>query len=114
VSTSFHTVEANGLNVFYRPAGDPETEAPLEGFLEPAAVKSIYLTGRRRPELISPDNWNMDLFFLSRPHAHRVQLDLPDARLVRLVSGRFAVEDSLAEIASQIRDFYRAEVSASR
>jgi pimeloyl-ACP methyl ester carboxylesterase len=139
----------------------PESEAPLEAFLEPDAVKSIYLTGHRRPEVISPDNWNMDLFFLSRPHAHRVQLDLfydyrtnaalysawqerlritqpktiifwgqgdifftpeggeaylrdlPDARLVRLDSGHFAVEDSLAAIAGGIRDFYRTEVTAS-
>ena len=53
-----------------------ETEAPLEAFLQPATVKAIYLTGHADPKLISPDNWNMDLFFLSRPHAHRVQLDL--------------------------------------
>src|ERR1700755_2610955 len=132
----------------------PETEAPLEAFLEPDAVKSIYLTGHRRPELISPDNWNMDLFFLSRPHAHRVQLDLfydyrtnaalypvwqerlrqqqpktlifwgqgdifftpaggdaylrdlPGARIVRLDSGHFAVEDSLDAIAGGIKHFY--------
>ena len=53
-----------------------ETEAPLEAFLQPDTVKAIYLTGHADPKLISPDNWNMDLFFLSRPHAHRVQLDL--------------------------------------
>jgi len=54
----------------------PETEAPLEAFLEHDTVKAIYTTGHRYPELISPDNWNMDLFFLARPHAHRAQLDL--------------------------------------
>jgi pimeloyl-ACP methyl ester carboxylesterase len=54
----------------------PETEAPLEAFLEHDTVKAIYTTGHRHPELISPDNWNMDLFFLGRPHAHRAQLDL--------------------------------------
>jgi hypothetical protein len=54
----------------------PETEAPLEAFLEPDTVKAIYLTGHPDPAKISPDNWNMDLFFLARPQAHRVQLDL--------------------------------------
>src|SRR6202012_4196640 len=54
----------------------PETEAPLEAFLQPDTVKAIYLTGHPKPDMISPDNWNMDLFFLGRPNAHRVQLDL--------------------------------------
>jgi pimeloyl-ACP methyl ester carboxylesterase len=53
-----------------------ETEAPLEAFLQHDAVKAIYTTGHLDPSKISPDNWNMDLFFLARPHAHRVQLDL--------------------------------------
>ena len=132
----------------------PETEAPLEAFLQPDTVKAIYLTGHPDPAKISPDNWNMDLFFLARQHAHRVQLDLfydyrtnaanypawqerlrntqpkttifwgqgdifftpeggdaylrdlPNATLIRLDSGHFAVEDCLEEIASGIRDFY--------
>src|SRR5262249_61986878 len=45
-------------------------------FLQPATVRQIYLHGHKRPELISPDNWNMDLAFLDRPNARRVQLDL--------------------------------------
>jgi pimeloyl-ACP methyl ester carboxylesterase len=135
-----------------------ETEAPLEAFLEPSTVKAIYTTGHRDPSEISPDNWNMDLFFLSRPHAHRVQLDLfydyrtnaalypawqerlrttqprtiifwgqgdifftpeggeaylrdlPNATMVRLDSGQFAVEDCLDEIAQGIKDFYDKQV----
>jgi pimeloyl-ACP methyl ester carboxylesterase len=54
----------------------PETETPLEAFLQPEIVKTIYTTGHRDPAKISPDNWNMDLFFLARPNSHRVQLDL--------------------------------------
>jgi pimeloyl-ACP methyl ester carboxylesterase len=54
----------------------PETEVPLEAFLQPETVKTIYTTGHPDPTRISPDNWNMDLFFLARPNAHRVQLDL--------------------------------------
>jgi pimeloyl-ACP methyl ester carboxylesterase len=53
-----------------------QTEAPLEAFLEPDAVKAIYLTGHSDPTKLSPDNWNMDLQFLARPNARRVQLDL--------------------------------------
>ena len=140
---------------------NPETEAPLVAFLQPDTVKAIYLTGHPDPARISPDNWNMDLFFLSRPHAHRVQLDLfydyrtnselyptwqawlrdkqpktlifwgqgdifftpaggeaylrdlPDATIVRLDSGHFAVEDHLTEIATQICEFYDKNVASS-
>jgi pimeloyl-ACP methyl ester carboxylesterase len=136
----------------------PETEAPLEAFLEHDTVRAIYLTGSRDASLISPDNWNMDLFFLARPNAHRVQLDLfydyrtnaalypvwqerlrsaqpktlifwgqgdifftpeggeaylrdlPNAQLVRLNAGHFAVEDCLDDIARGIKDFYAANV----
>ena len=137
-----------------------ETEAPLVAFLQPDTVKAIYLTGHADPSRISPDNWNMDLFFLSRPHAHRVQLDLfydyrtnselypawqarlreqqpktlvlwgqgdifftpaggeaylrdlPDATVVRLDSGHFAVEDHLDEIVRHITEFYDKNVAA--
>ncbi len=54
----------------------PETETPLDAFLQPDTVKAVYTTGHRDPGKISPDNWNMDLFFLARPNAHQVQLDL--------------------------------------
>jgi pimeloyl-ACP methyl ester carboxylesterase len=135
-----------------------ETEAPLEAFLHPDTVKAIYTTGHPDPSRISPDNWNMDLFFLARPNAHRVQLDLfydyrtnaalyptwqaflrerqpltlviwgqgdifftpeggeaylrdlPNAELVRLDSGHFAVEDNLDEITDAIVRFYDTRV----
>ena len=54
----------------------PETEKPLEGFLTHDAIKSIYLHGAERPDLISPDNWESDSGFMQRPHAVRVNLDL--------------------------------------
>lgn len=54
----------------------PETEKPLAAFLELDAIKGIYLHGHKKPELISPDNWNMDFRFMERPNARRVQLDL--------------------------------------
>jgi len=77
----------NAYEVGFTPAWDalrgamwknrtPETEKPLSGFLELAGIKSFYLHGAQREELISPDNWNSDFAFMERPNARRVQLDL--------------------------------------
>jgi pimeloyl-ACP methyl ester carboxylesterase len=54
----------------------PETEAPLAAFLQLDAIKQVYLHGHKNPELISPDNWNMDFRFMERPNARQVQMDL--------------------------------------
>jgi pimeloyl-ACP methyl ester carboxylesterase len=51
------------------------SEKAIAAFLEEPTVKAVYLTGHPRPELISPDNWQMDLHFLERPGAKQVQLD---------------------------------------
>ena len=53
----------------------PQSEKAIGAFLEPETVKTVYTTGHPNPELISPDNWNMDNHFLARPSAKRVQLD---------------------------------------
>lgn len=70
------TAAWDGLRGAYWKTRTPETEKPLEAFLEPETIKSIYLHGHPNPERISPDNWNMDSHFLERPNAKRVQLDL--------------------------------------
>ena len=62
----------------------PETEAPLEAF-PPARHREGHLHHRSpRPELISPDNWNMDSFFLDpsqcSSRAARPVLRLPHQR----------------------------------
>jgi pimeloyl-ACP methyl ester carboxylesterase len=54
----------------------PESEEPLMPFLQLDGIKLVYLHGHKHPELISPDNWNMDFRFMERPNARRVQLDL--------------------------------------
>src|SRR5215475_12282198 len=54
----------------------PETEQGVAGLLEADTVKTVYLHGSKRPELISPDNWNSDIAFLQRPNARSVQMDL--------------------------------------
>src|SRR5262252_1766812 len=54
----------------------PESEQGVAGLLEFESIKAIYLHGHKHPELISPDNWNMDFRFMERPNARRVQMDL--------------------------------------
>ena len=50
-----------------------------------------------------------DIFFT--PEGGEAYLrDLPDATMVRLNSGHFAVEDCLDEIVSGIKDFYDTNV----
>jgi pimeloyl-ACP methyl ester carboxylesterase len=66
----------DGLRNAYWKGRTPETERPLDAFLQPDTIKQIYLHGHRKPELISPDNWTMDAHLLERPNAKRVQLDL--------------------------------------
>jgi pimeloyl-ACP methyl ester carboxylesterase len=53
----------------------PEAEKAIGAFLLPETVKTVYTHGHQRPEAISPDNWNMDVYFLDRPGARQVQLD---------------------------------------
>jgi pimeloyl-ACP methyl ester carboxylesterase len=139
-----------------------ETEQAVAGLLEFDTIKTVYLHGHKRPELISPDNWNMDFRFMERPNARRVQMDLfydyrtnvtlyptwqnffrerqpetvifwgqndifftqaggeaylkdiPHAEMHRLDSGHFAVEDSLEEIAGNMRRFYDEKVTAKK
>ena len=54
----------------------PESEQGVAGLLDFDTIKAVYLHGHQRPELISPDNWNMDSRFMERPHARRVQMEL--------------------------------------
>lgn len=54
----------------------PEAEQGVAGLLEFDTIKAVYLHGHKHPELISPDNWNMDFRFMERPSARRVQMDL--------------------------------------
>jgi pimeloyl-ACP methyl ester carboxylesterase len=54
----------------------PESEQGVASLLEFDTIKAVYLHGHKRPDLISPDNWNMDFSFMERPNARRVQMDL--------------------------------------
>jgi pimeloyl-ACP methyl ester carboxylesterase len=70
------TAAWDGLRHALWKARSPETEAPLLGFLSAETIKTIYLHGATRPELISPDAWESDIAFMRRPHAERLHLDL--------------------------------------
>ena len=65
----------DGLNALWKNRTS-ETEKPLYGFLQFDVIKQIYLHGHKNPELISPDNWNIDYRFMERPSAQRVHMDL--------------------------------------
>jgi pimeloyl-ACP methyl ester carboxylesterase len=65
----------SGLRTNYWKGRSAEAEKAIAGFLEPTTVYAVYTTGHPKPELISPDNWNMDNHFLERPNAKQVQLD---------------------------------------
>jgi len=54
----------------------PQTEQGVAGLLEFDTIRAVYLHGHKQPDLISPDNWNMDFRFIERPNARRVQMDL--------------------------------------
>jgi pimeloyl-ACP methyl ester carboxylesterase len=34
------------------------------------------MQGAKKPDAISPDNWNSDFYFMQRPHSVRMNLDL--------------------------------------
>jgi len=87
-----------------------ETEAPLEGFLELAGVKQIYLTGSPDPARISPDAWKSDLFFLARPGATAYLRDVPKAELHFLDGGHFVLEDHATEVGALMARFYMDKV----
>jgi pimeloyl-ACP methyl ester carboxylesterase len=65
----------SGLRGDYWKNRSAEAEKAIAAFLEPSTVKAIYTTGHPKPELISPDNWNLDNHLLERPNAKQVQLD---------------------------------------
>jgi pimeloyl-ACP methyl ester carboxylesterase len=54
-----------------------ENEEAVAGLLAYDTVKTVYLHGSQKPELISPDNWNSDFFMtVQRPNGRQIQLDL--------------------------------------
>ena len=73
---------AEGLREFWDPIRrywdnpSPENAEPLAGFISPEGVKWQYTHGVRNEQLISPDNWNVDLRHLQREGNPGIQLAL--------------------------------------
>jgi pimeloyl-ACP methyl ester carboxylesterase len=54
----------------------PENRDALRAFLAPDSVIWQYTHGVADPSLVSPDGYSLDNFYMTRPGAHEVQLDL--------------------------------------
>jgi pimeloyl-ACP methyl ester carboxylesterase len=54
----------------------PENRDALRAFLTPEATVWQYTHGVTDPALVSPDGYSLDNFYMARPGAHDVQLDL--------------------------------------
>ena len=77
---------SNAYEVGFSPAWDGPSRALEEShrgdrgaaarLLARETIKTIYLHGSNRPELVSPDAWESDIALLQRPHAERLHLDL--------------------------------------
>lgn len=71
-----------GLRDFWKPFRaywknrNAQTAKPLEGFLNIKATKWQYTHGTRNPQVISPDAWTVDQYFLDRPGNRDIQLQL--------------------------------------
>lgn len=71
-----------GLKEFWDPIRlywedpSPENAKPLAEFITLEGVKWQYTHGVRNVEVISPDNWKVDLYHLSREGNPQIQLDL--------------------------------------
>jgi len=71
-----------GLREFWKPfraywkERNAQTAKPLEGFLNIGVTKWQYTHGTRNPDVISPDTWTVDQYFLDRPGNKEIQLQL--------------------------------------
>lgn len=52
------------------------TEKPLRGVLTHDTVKYLYVNGEPEPAKVSPDAWNMDLYYLNLPGRVDIQIEL--------------------------------------
>ena len=55
----------------------PKSEEGVAGLLAYDTVRTVYMHGATKPELISPDNWNSDFYTtIQKPNGRQIQLDL--------------------------------------
>jgi len=65
----------NPIQAYWREASEENRNA-LKAFLEPEATAWQYTHGVPDASKVSPDGYSLDSFYLSRPGAEKVQLDL--------------------------------------
>jgi pimeloyl-ACP methyl ester carboxylesterase len=65
----------NPIRAYWRDRS-PENRAALRSLLSPETTRWQYTHGVPDPSLVSPDGSSLDDFYLARPGAHEVQLDL--------------------------------------
>jgi pimeloyl-ACP methyl ester carboxylesterase len=65
----------NPIRAYWRDASEANRNA-LRDFLKPQTTVWQYTHGVSDPSLVSPDGYSLDNFYLARPGAHEVQLDL--------------------------------------
>lgn len=53
-----------------------ENAEPLRGFFKVGVTEWQYTNGTRNPEVVDPDNWIVDQYFLDRPGNNEIQLAL--------------------------------------
>ena len=63
------------LQSYWQDRGE-KTEPVVRRLLTPEAVQSFYTHGAGHPERLSPDAWNLDQHFLTRPGRDAIQLEL--------------------------------------
>jgi pimeloyl-ACP methyl ester carboxylesterase len=65
----------NPIRAYWRDPS-PENRAALRSFLSPETTRWQYTHGVRDASVVSPDGSSLDDFYMARPGAHEVQLDL--------------------------------------
>jgi len=65
----------NPIRSYWKDPSDANRDA-LRGFLSPETTYWQYTHGTTDPTLVSPDGYSLDDFYMARPGAHEVQLDL--------------------------------------
>jgi pimeloyl-ACP methyl ester carboxylesterase len=65
----------NPIRAYWQEASDENRNA-LRAFLAPEATRWQYSHGVPEPALVSPDGQNLDNYYMARPGAHEIQLDL--------------------------------------
>jgi pimeloyl-ACP methyl ester carboxylesterase len=65
----------NPIRAYWKDPSQANRDA-LRAFLTPQSIRWQYTQGAPDPTMVSPDGQNLDNFYLARPGAHEIQLDL--------------------------------------